>query len=93
MGGGAIAELGVGDEPFLECDEDSVVHSDDTEVITPPKQTRGGRGTPDLQAVSTLPIVVLKNYTTGSKEEVMDVFAKWAAALVERQVRPVPRVI
>ena len=93
MGGGAIAELGVGDEPFLEYDEDSVIHSHDTEVTTLPKSNREGRATLDLQAVSTLPIVVLKNYTVGGKEEVMDVFAKWAAALVEGQVRPVPRVI
>jgi len=86
MGGGPIAELGVGDEPFPECDEDSVIQSHDTEVTTTlPKSNREGRGPPDLQAVSTLPIVVLKNYATGSKEEVMDVFAKWAAALVEGQ--------
>ncbi|KAH9966490.1 RNA12 protein-domain-containing protein [Russula dissimulans] len=85
MGGGPIAELGVGDEPFLEYDEDSVIHSHDTEVTTLPKSNREGRATLDLQVVSTLPIVVLKNYTVGGKEEVMDVFAKWAAALVEGQ--------
>jgi hypothetical protein len=36
-----------------------------------------------------LPVVVLKNYSTGGKEEVMGVFAKWAAALVEGKVRTV----
>jgi hypothetical protein len=80
-GGGVIAELGVGDEPFGERDEDLVIH--ETEAPTPTTSKREGSKTPDLQA----PIVVLKNYTTGGKEEVMGVFAKWAAALVEGQVR------
>jgi hypothetical protein len=81
-GGGVIAELGVGDEPFNERDEDFVIYSPKTEVST---AKRGGY---DPSAVNTLPIVVLKNYTANGKEEVMDVFARWAAALVEEQVRP-----
>ena len=81
VGGGVIAELGVGDEPFGERDEELVIH--DTEVPTPTTSKREGSKTPDLQA----PIVVLKNYTTGSREEVMGVFTKWAAALVEGKVR------
>lgn len=79
-GGGVIAELGVGDEPFGERDEEFVIH--DTEVPTLTSKREGSK-TPDLQA----PIVVLKNYTTGGKEEVMGVFAKWAATLVEGKVR------
>jgi hypothetical protein len=87
VGGGVIAELGVGDEPFGEHDEELVTHPHETEAPTLTVSKREGSKTPDLQAVSILPIVALKNYTTGGKEEVMGVFAKWAAALVEGQVR------
>jgi hypothetical protein len=86
VGGGIIAELGVGDEPFGERDEELVTHPHKTEGPTPTTSKREGSKTPDLRAGSILPIVALKNYTTGSKEEVMGVFAKWAAALVEGQV-------
>ncbi|KAI0256515.1 RNA12 protein-domain-containing protein [Lactifluus subvellereus] len=84
-GGGLIAELGVGDEPFGERDEDLVSHTDETNVSSLPKGKREDKDSPDLQATSALPIVVLKNYTAGGKEEVMDVFSKWAATLIEGQ--------
>jgi hypothetical protein len=87
VGGSVIAELGVGDEPFRERDEDLVTHSHGPGALSPPTSKREGRSTPDIHAVHTLPTVVLKNYTTGGKEEVMDDFAKWAATLVEGQVR------
>ncbi|KAH9180374.1 RNA12 protein-domain-containing protein [Lactarius sanguifluus] len=80
-GGGIIAELGVGDEPYNERDEDSVIYSPKTEAST----AKRGYNLSGLKAVNTLPIVVLKNYTANGKEEVMCVFAKWAAALVEEQ--------
>jgi RNA12 protein len=86
-GGGIIAELGVGDEPFRECDEDIVSHTDEKDVSNLPKARREDKESSNLQVTSALPIVVLKNYTAGGKEEVMDVFAKWAAALIEGQVR------
>lgn len=86
-GGGALAELGVGDEPFGENDEDLVGYAHETDVSTP-TSIEERKGTPEPQAVSTLPTVVLKNYAAGGKEDVMDVLAKWAAALVEGQVRP-----
>ncbi|KAH9997539.1 exonuclease [Russula vinacea] len=75
-------ELGVGDEPFREHDEELVTHSHETEVPTPTAPKREGSETLCLQA----PIVVLENYSTGGKEEVMGVFAKWAAALVEAHI-------
>lgn len=80
-GGGVIAELGVGDEPFNERDEDFVIYSPKTEAPT------AKRGHDPSGLVNTLPIVVLKNYTANGKEEVIGVFAKWAASLVEEQVR------
>lgn len=90
-GGGLIAELGVGDEPFGECDEDLVSHTDEMNVSNLPEGKREDKDPADLQARSAVPIVVLKNYTAGGKEEVMDVFAKWAAALIEGQVRLPPQ--
>jgi hypothetical protein len=81
VGGGVIAELGVGGEPFGKRDEELVIY--DTEVSTLTTSKREGNKTQDLQA----PIIVPKNYTTGSKEEDMGVLAKWAAALVEGKVR------
>ncbi len=87
VGGGVIAELGVGDEPFEKRDEELVTYSHEIEAPTPTPSKREGSKTPDVQEVSILPVVVLKNYSTGGKEEVMGVFAKWAAALVEGKVR------
>ena len=89
VGGGVIAELGVGDEPFGKRDEELVTHSHEIEAPTPTASKGEGSIRPGLQAVSISPVVVLKNYSTGGKEEVMGVFAKWAAALVEGKVRTV----
>ncbi|KAI0273842.1 RNA12 protein-domain-containing protein [Gloeopeniophorella convolvens] len=82
-GGGIMAELGVGDEPFGECDEDFVTNPDPDRLS--PSTRKEGADVVDVQAVNALPIVVLRNYTNGSKEEIMSVFAQWAAALVEGQ--------
>lgn len=90
-GGGVLAELGIGDEPFGENDEDLVGNAHQTDVSNP-TSVEERKGTADLQVVSTLPTVVLKNYAAGSKEDIMDIFAKWAAALVEGQVRPSHRL-
>jgi len=84
-GGSVIAELGVGDEPFNERDEDFVIYFPKSEA---PTTKRGLYNPSGLKAVNTLPIVVLKNYTANGKEEIMGVFARWAATLVEEQVRP-----
>ncbi len=83
-GGGIIAELGVGDEPFGERDEVLETYSPKTQALT----AKGGYNPSGLEVVNAVPIVVLKNYTANGKEEVMHVFARWAAALVEEQVRP-----
>lgn len=88
LGGGVIAELGVGEEPFNERDQDFVNYSPKTELATEKRASYDPSGP---KAMDTLPIVVLKNYTANGKEEVMGVFAKWAAALVEEQVRTLLR--
>lgn len=86
-GGGVIAELGVGDEPFGGRDEDFVSPAVEADVSSLPRARREHNDSLDHQTTSALPIVVLKNYIAGGKEEVMDAFAKWAAALVDGQVR------
>ena len=78
-----MAELGVGDERVWEADleaakprgaaRDAGDHVDALPAVAP-----------DMDAVGALPIVVVKNFAPGGEmEDVMDVFARWAAALVE----------
>lgn len=50
------------------------------------ENAEGKRNEEDARAVRALPIVVLKNYNAGKREEVADVFAQWAAGLVDNQV-------
>lgn len=47
----------------------------------------GSRNEDDVNAVRALPIVVLKNYNAGKKDDVLDVLGQWAAGLVDNQVR------
>lgn len=46
-----------------------------------------GRNEDDVNAVRALPIVVLKNYNAGKRDDVLDVLGQWAAGLVDNQVR------
>ena len=86
-GGGVMAELGVGDERVWEADleaakprgaaRDAGDHVDALPAVAPDMDA-------DADAVGALPIVVVKNFAPGGgREDVMDVFARWAAALVE----------
>lgn len=45
------------------------------------------RNEDDVHAVKALPIVVLKNYNAGKRDDVLDVLGQWAAGLVDNQVR------
>jgi hypothetical protein len=94
-GNGIISELGVGDE-LLEGDDSGFASFDvmEKDVVNSSgrweelaKQQR--RNVEDVQAVRTLPIVVIKNYATRGgvyKEELLCVLAHWAASLTENQV-------
>lgn len=44
------------------------------------------RNEDDVHAVKALPIVVLKNYNAGKRDDVLDVLGQWAAGLVDNQV-------
>jgi hypothetical protein len=90
-----MSELGVGDE-LLEGDDGGFASFDATEKDVVNSSGRGEelakqqrRNTEDLQAVRTLPIVVIKNYATRGgvyKEQLLGVLAHWAASLTENQV-------
>jgi hypothetical protein len=93
-----MSELGVGDE-LLEGDgeftrfggiEDDVVNLNDKgEKTNEGDLARQRRSVEDVQAVHTLPIVVIKNYAARGgpyKEVLLGVLANWAASLAENQV-------
>ncbi|KAG1819493.1 RNA12 protein-domain-containing protein [Suillus subaureus] len=98
-GNGIICELGVGDE-LLEGDDNGFASFDAMEKHV--ENSSGGeekmseelarqqrRHAEDVQAVRTLPIVVIKNYAARGgiyKEELLGVLAHWAASLAENQI-------
>jgi len=87
-GGGVIAELGVGDEPFLEMDmESQPTGANDDGLGRDAEQTTKGSTDRNDDVMGALPIVVLRNFAAvAGREQVADVLARWAAALVESQV-------
>ncbi|KAJ7074355.1 RNA12 protein-domain-containing protein [Mycena amicta] len=52
------------------------------EERTPPTQ----KGEREMQAVWSLPVVVIKNFNGRGREEVFDVIAEWAALLIEQEL-------
>ncbi|KAG2149305.1 RNA12 protein-domain-containing protein [Suillus clintonianus] len=97
-GNGIISELGVGDElldgadgEFTSFDamEKDVGNSNGGGEKTSEELARQHRNAEDVQAVRTLPIVVIKNYAARGgayKEELLSVLAHWAASLAENQI-------
>jgi hypothetical protein len=89
-GNGVISELGVGIERFDGDYEDGEkIWSTGEKELEGQRQKL--RTQQDIHAVRALPIVVLKNFSLRSKasptkDEVLEVLAQWAAALVERKV-------
>ena len=56
------------------------------------ERKRKERGIRDVQAISSLPTVIIRNYATkggANREELLNVLATWAASLVENQVNQV----
>ncbi|KAJ7057027.1 RNA12 protein-domain-containing protein [Mycena amicta] len=91
-GNGVMAELGVGDERFEDA-ADFFLSSVDQEAEVERQRYAANRekGKAELEAVSSLPVVVIRNFDTRglNREEIFDVMAEWAASLVEQQVRRV----
>jgi RNA12 protein len=91
-GGSVMAELGVGDEPFLRTDVDSQLTGvSDKDTGHGPEKTSKVSEDENVEAVDALPIVVIRNFAVvAERERVADVLARWAAVLVEDQVRFMP---
>ncbi|KAJ7134886.1 RNA12 protein-domain-containing protein [Mycena epipterygia] len=91
-GNGVMAELGVGDElmddddpvVFARADEKGEKRKSQGEQNAKKKQ----KGKAELEAVRSLPIVVIKNFAArgSNRGEIYDVLAEWAANLAENQL-------
>ena len=91
-GNGIMSELGVGDELFGEKDGIGSIPVIDVVLDRERQEVTNGRErtSEDGEAVTSLPVVVIKNYSTkvGSNEELLSVLAQWAAMLAENRVGP-----
>ena len=94
-GNGIMCELGIGDEMMGEEDEEvgSVVGAESGSINVDGENIeeilRKQRSMKDLQAIVSLPVVVIRNYATNGgsgREELLGVLAQWAATLAENQV-------
>jgi len=90
-GNGVMSELGGGDERMhledYDVDPKSVEIAEqiaENEAAPPAKKQK----TPsELQALLTMPIVVIKNYATKrGKDDIIDVMSTWAASLVDHNI-------
>ncbi|KLO14864.1 hypothetical protein SCHPADRAFT_914661 [Schizopora paradoxa] len=90
-GNGVMSELGVGDERMrledYDVDPESVelAEQDAEREATP---TESLEKTPsDMQALQTMPIVVIKNYATKrGRDDIIAVMSTWAASLVDHNI-------
>ncbi|TFK42802.1 RNA12 protein-domain-containing protein [Crucibulum laeve] len=94
-GNGIMSELGIGDEVI---DNGEVIIASATQEEQWEKEERerqekeAGRRQKtkeDMEAVNSLPIVVIRNFAAkvgGNKEELLTVLAQWAAMLAENQI-------
>ena len=91
-GNGIMSELGVGDELF---DSDNGIRApsetSQMDLEEQEKATRRQKTLEDLEAITALPIVVIRNFASNvgraTREEVLQVLAQWAATLAENHVR------
>jgi RNA12 protein len=86
-----MSELGFGDEKIGDDDVTVVVNGQLTESEKEEQKERdkGQRSVLDVQALGSLPIVVIRNYASkggANKEELLTVLAAWTATLIENQV-------
>lgn len=90
-GNGIMSELGIGDELFDERDATGPMRYNDFGLHHERQEEtlRRERTVEDGESVASLPIVVMRNYSTkvgSGREELLDVLAQWAAMLAENQV-------
>ncbi|KAG6888067.1 hypothetical protein C0995_010842 [Termitomyces sp. Mi166 len=89
-GNGIMSELGIGDEPMLISDGSSTPYVENAEKkLVLEEATRKQSTWEEMEAVRSLPIVVIRNYAVkvgSNREELLVVLAQWAATLAENQV-------
>ena len=84
-----MSELGVGDECFELA---NAMSPEDEEVIGTEneKAFKKYKAQNSVDVTNSLPIIVIKNYTTNfgssTKEALLEALAQWAAKLIENQV-------
>jgi RNA12 protein len=91
-GNGIMSELGVGDECFEIANSIKTMSSEEEEAMIAEneKAFRKQKAQNSTDITSSLPIVVIKNYTANfgspTKEALLEALAQWAATLIENQV-------
>ena len=97
-GNGVMSELGMGVERMTEADMEmeKAGEAEYTDMVQEENATEARRkqkSEEDIQAVISLPVVVVKNYAAKSgtpsshhQHELLDVLAHWAAGIAENQV-------
>lgn len=91
-GNGIMSELGVGDERFEITNflNTNSVEEDEVVIVENEKTSRKQKVQNSMDITSSLPIVVIKNYTSNfgspTKEALLEALAQWAATLIENQV-------
>ena len=99
-----MSELGIGDEWFKPQDADTPAKETVTIELSEKGEKDGDNSKPtskddakrrqqnaaDLQAIQSLPVVIIKNFESkgggARKEELLNVLATWAASIAENQV-------
>ena len=87
-----MSELGVGDERFEITNflNTNSVEEDEVVIVENEKTSRKQKVQNSMDITSSLPIVVIKNYTSNfgspTKEALLEALAQWAATLIENQV-------
>jgi hypothetical protein len=88
-GNGIMSELGIGDERFEIANS---INTEEKEAMMAEneKAFRKQKAQNSADITNSLPIVVIKNYTSNfgspTKEALLEVLAQWAAKLIENQV-------
>ena len=98
-GNGVMSELGIGDEPFDAARDGSndfvdVAKEEKREAVEEAEmrkhQLKKQRTEEDQEAINSLPIVIIRNYTgrmnRHGTDEVLNAIAEWAAKLAEQKV-------
>jgi hypothetical protein len=98
---GIMSELGIGDEIMTEADIDVVrekitdagtnqgMETSEHEKVATDETVSRQMIAEDTQAVESLPLVVISNYPAKGREDLVNVLAQWAAALVESRASEV----